>query len=148
MRKENDRLLDLICKEYENKSEKYKNTQTEIVKNEQFNRQILKKEMEKLSLEGQNSFLKSKHAQMKELQEQDTLKNKREMDIKCQLLDLQILQKKKRILELESECKEEEVKLAQQDKDLAAMTEVLKSRIKSQIGTSVLDFQKKEGTLF
>lgn len=58
------------------------------------------------------------------------------------LLDVEIMDRRKRKMELEKEIKEEEIRLAEQERMLMGLAEELKVKANANIGNLVLHFQQ------
>ena len=98
LRKENNQLLGLVCTEYETKSELDLNKQKEISSQDtalKFNTNLIKANE---NLSENILFLKKKDEQLATMAEHEKSRQKKDQMFQTEICEMQILQKKKKIV--------------------------------------------------
>ena len=79
---------------------------------------------------------------LNDLKEYQKVKFKERVRHRKELVEVEILNRRKRKMELEKEIKEEEIRLAEQEKLLMGLADELKIKANANIGNVVLHFQQ------
>lgn len=143
--KENTQLVSLVCKGYEDLSEINLNIQKQIRNQSEAKRQCRNIQRANQQEIDNIEFLKKKADDLETMGEHEKSRQKREQMLQTEICEIQILFKKKRLLELEKQIKEEEVRLVEQEKELGTLADILKSKLWQQIGQTINDFHKTDG---
>ena len=144
-RKENSQLVSLVCNEYDNISDANLTFVKEVSNQEMINKIKINLKNGNDNLTDNIQFLKRKEEQVKMMEEHEKNRQKREQQLQMDINEMQIMDKKKRLLVLEKQIKEEEIRLVEQEREMGVVADLVKSRLKEQIGKTVVDFHKTDG---
>jgi hypothetical protein len=144
-RKENHQLVALVCDEYENISDTNLGLLKEIESQNTLDRIKVNLKEGNNTLRDNIDFLKHKEDQVKLMEEHEINRQKREQKLQMDINEMQIMEKKKRLLVLVKQIKEEEIRLVEQEREMGVVADLVKSRLREQIAKTVVDFHKTDG---